>query len=234
MEPLITYTNPKTNKVSTFAYRDGIVGITAYTGLFKSNLMMNLVSAYLNPTENRLGLDFKDTNELGQILVIDTHNNRNRTASKIHHFTEFNPKITWLTFNDQPTEDMLRLLDLSINKLSEKGKSIRAIFIDGIDDFIKDISDQEEVFKLIQKLNSIKKELSGIPIYVTFQRDVENDFPGTYRMFYVMVDSLYTIEHHNKEKKTILVNSAKNSYQPDFDIKYNVAVNDGYVEIETM
>jgi ribosome-associated toxin RatA of RatAB toxin-antitoxin module len=153
-----------------FAYKNSINVIAAQSGNLKSTFVNNLVSAFVNQT-NDLGFTFHDDDRKdGIVLLFDTETDEKKLAQMWNFHNNPNEKLKYVSLKNISKDERLIYLNSVIISFLEEGESIRAVVIDGLLDFIVDFNNIEESERLIDNVLEIIK-IYDTSVFVTFQEN---------------------------------------------------------------
>jgi hypothetical protein len=153
-----------------FAYKNSINVIAAQSGNLKSTFVNNLVSAFVNPS-NDLGFTFHDDDRKdGIVLLFDTETEEKKLAQMWNFHTNPNENLKYVSLKNIPKDERLIYLHSVIISFLEEGEPIRAVVIDGLLDFIVDFNNIEESERLINKVLEIIK-IYDTSLFVTYQEN---------------------------------------------------------------
>lgn len=218
-----------------FSYKRAINVIAAQTGNLKSTLTNNIVAAFANPT-NDLGFIFLDDDRIdGQIVVFDTETNENHLAQKWDFYTEKSDKVDYITLKNISTHQRLDYLNSVLRILTKSDKTIRAIIIDSLIDFISDFNNIEESHRLIENILNITNQYD-IPIFVTFQENPAR-YNGAYNKLSGHLGSKLSQKAESHYKTSVKGNMAeitcvKNRNETQFTLTYDLNSSGDFLILE--
>jgi len=153
-----------------FAYKENINVIAAQTGNLKSTFVNNLAAAFVNPS-NDLGLTFHDYDKKdGVVLLFDTETDKNTLTKKWDFYSNQHKNLSYFSLTHISKDERLIYLNSIIKSYQDEGKSIRAVVIDGLLDFIVDFNNIEDSDRLIESMLKLIREYDT-SLFITFQEN---------------------------------------------------------------
>lgn len=231
---LVEYVNG--NVKFDFAYKSCVNVIAAQSGNLKSTFVNNLVSAFVNPT-NDLGFNTLDDDKKdGQIILFDTETNERILAKKWSYYTNLNENLKCVSLKNISKNERLIYVNSVIATLLAEGHSIRVIMIDGLIDFLEEPNDSAESSILMEHILEIIRK-NDIPLFVTYQENpsryngANNKLSGHFgTMLHRKCESHYQT---SVKGDTAEISCQKNRNEKPFTLLYDIDSSGDFLVLKT-
>lgn len=215
-----------------FAYDKSLTVIGAQTGQLKSTLLQNIIGGYVS-NSSTVGLNYLDEHKNDYVvLLFDTETSVEHLRQKWDFYTKSDDRIEYFSFKSVNGTDMYLEFVSIINSVIKRGKSIRAIFLDSLMDFISDFNNIQDAKTIIDRILKITEDLE-VPIFISYQENTERNYGAVSKLSGHLGSQLQQkAEAHYRisiNGDTADLTCIKNRYSKKFDIQFDISVIDNFV-----
>lgn len=215
-----------------FAYDKSLTVIGAQTGNLKSTLLQNIIGGYVNDSSS-LGLNYLDEQKKDSVvLLFDTETSEEYLRQKWVFYTKADDKIEYFSFKSVNETDMYLEFISIIKSVIKRGKSIRAIFLDSLMDFINDFNNIQDAKKIIDQILIITEEYE-VPVIISYQENTERNYGSVSKLsghlgsqLQQKAEAHYKISINGDKADLTCV---KNRYSKKFNIQFDIEEVDNFV-----